>query len=53
MPIVLKMIVKTRKRSNALYMGVYFKIISNNKYYIHAANLLWILVSSYYLKIYI
>jgi len=39
MPIVLGVIVKTGKRSNALYVGVYFIIINNNKHYIYAANL--------------
>jgi len=51
--IVLKIIVKIGKKSNAPYIGVYFIAISNNKYYIYAANPLLIPISSYCLKIYL
>ena len=38
MPIMLEIIIKIGKRSNALYMGVYFIAINNNKYHVYAAN---------------
>jgi len=51
-PIMLKMSVRIEK-SDAPYIGVYFIVISNNKYYIYAAKPSQIPVSSRYLKIYI
>jgi len=38
MPIMLEIIIKIGKRSNAFYMGVYFIVINNNKYHVYAAN---------------
>jgi len=38
MPIMLGVIIKIGRKSNTLYVGVYFIAISNNKYYIYAAN---------------
>jgi len=35
---MLKIIIKTGRRSDAPYMGVYFMAINNNKYYIYAAK---------------
>jgi len=37
--IILKIIVEIGKRSDIPYVGVYFIVISNNKYYIYAAKL--------------
>ena len=38
MSIMLKTIAKIGKKSDAPYIGVYFIVISNSKYYIYAAN---------------
>jgi len=51
--IILGIIIKIRKRSDAPYIRVYFIAMSNNKYYIYAAKPSQILVPSRYLKIYI
>ena len=39
MPIILRVVVRTGKRSNAPYIGAYFIVISNSKYYIYANNM--------------
>ena len=39
MPIMLGVVVKIGRRSNAPYMGVYFMAMSNSRYYIYANNL--------------
>jgi len=50
---MLEITIKTEKRSNVPYVGVYFIIISDNKYYIYAANPPQILISGYCLKVHI
>ena len=53
MPIMLGIIARAGKRSNIPYIGVYFIAISNNRHYIYAAKPSWILVPSYYIRVYI
>jgi len=36
---MLKIIIKTGRRSDVFYVGVYFIIISNSKYFIYTAKL--------------
>ena len=36
MPIILKTTVRIGKKSNILYIKVYFIVINNNRYYIYA-----------------
>jgi len=50
---ILKVIVRIGKRSNTSYIGVNFVATSSNKYYIYAADLSQILITSYYLRVYI
>jgi len=38
MPIILGMIVRAGRRSNAPYIGVYLMAMSNGRYYIYAAK---------------
>jgi len=51
--IILKVTIKIERRSNVLYVKVYFIAINNSRYYIYAANPPQILVSGYYLKVHI
>jgi len=51
MPIMLGVIIRIGRRSDAPNMGVHFVAISNSKYYIYAAKPSWISIPGYYLKI--
>ena len=50
---ILKIIVGTGKRSDALYIKVNFITTSSNKHHVYAADPSQILIPSYYLKVYI
>jgi len=50
MPIIIEIIARIERRSDIPYIGVYFVVISNSKYYIYAAKLSRIPVPSYCLK---
>ena len=53
MPIILGLIVKIGRRSYASYIGVYFIVTGDSRYYVYADNPSRILISGHYLRIYI
>ena len=53
MLIVLIAIARIERRSNTPYIGVYLIVTSNSRYYVYAAKPSWVLILSYYLRIYI
>jgi len=51
MPAILGIIAKIKRRSNALYIEVYFIALSNYRYYVYTNNSSWFPIPSYYLRI--
>jgi hypothetical protein len=53
MPIILGLMVRIGRGDNAPYIGVHLIAVGDSRYYIYTNNPSWILISSYYLRIYI
>ena len=44
---------KIKRRSNIFHIEVYLMVISNGGYYIYTAKLSWVLIPSYYSRVYV
>jgi hypothetical protein len=53
MPIILGLIVRIGRGGNIPYIGVHLIATSDSRYYVYANNPSRILISGYYLRIYI